>query len=159
MPQKATKTKTQAPKPPSSPAPELTSLEVLIGKWRNEIQFKSNPDNSGTGSVSYEWMEGGFFLVEHFEQTFKKEGKHKGISITGYDSESQTCLSHFFDNHGNIRFYKLRIEARIFTITGEWERYKGEISEDGNTITGTWEQSKDGANWQYMCDVKQTRLS
>ncbi len=104
-------------------------------------------------------MEGGFFIIERFEQTFTKEKAHKGISIIGNDHESQTCLSHFFDSHGNTRTYKLSIVDGIFTITGEWERYTGKISADGNTITGTWEQSKDGSEWEYLCDVKQTRGS
>jgi hypothetical protein len=159
MPQKAVKTKTQAPEQPSRPAAELKNLEVLIGKWRIDIEFKNAQDNGGTGSVTYEWLEGGFFIVEHFEQNFAKEGQHKGISIISYDNESQACLSDFFDNHGNRRAYKLSIENGTFKITGQWERFTGEISEDRNTITGTWEQAKDGSNWQYLCDVKQTRLS
>jgi hypothetical protein len=158
MSQKAVEMKTPSPEQPTKPAPELKSMEVLIGKWNNEIQFKSDPDNEGTGWVTYEWMEGGFFIVEHFEQTFKKERAHKGISIIDYDRQSQTCLSHFFDSHGNIRTYKLSIRDGVFMITGAWERYKGEISEDGDTITGTWEQAKDGSNWEYLCDVKQTRF-
>jgi hypothetical protein len=158
MSQKAVKKRTHSPEQPTRPAPELKSLEVLIGKWKNDIEFKSDPENGGTGAVTYEWMEGGFFIVERFEQTFKKEGAHKGLSIIGYDNESQTCLSHFFDNHGNLRTYKLSIRDTVFTVTGEWERYKGKISEDGDTITGTWEKSKDGSNWQYLCDAKQTRL-
>jgi hypothetical protein len=159
MSQKAVRTKNPQPKQPTKPAPELQSLEVLIGKWNNAIEFKSDPDNTGTGSVTYEWMEGQFFIVERFEHTFKKEGAHKGLSIIGYDNEKQSCLSHFFDNHGNIRTYKLSIRDGAFTINGEWERYTGEVSEDGNTITGTWEQSKDGSTWEYLCDVKQTRLT
>ena len=159
MSQKAVETKVKAPEQQSKPATQLKSLEVLVGKWKNDIEFKNAPQNQGTGLVIYEWMEGGFFLVERFEQNFTKEGLHKGISVIGYDNESQSCLSHFFDNHGNERTYSLSIENGVFKITGQWERYKGEISDDGNTITGTWEQAKDGANWQYLCDSKQTRLN
>jgi hypothetical protein len=158
MAQKAVETKTKAPEKPSKPSAELQNLEVLIGRWNNDITFKSDPHNKGTGSGRFEWMDGRFFIVEHFEQDFKKEGTHKGISIIGFDYDSQSCISHFFDNHGNMRTYKMEIKDRIFTITGDWERYRGEISEDGNTITGTWEISKDGENWQYLCDSKQTRL-
>jgi hypothetical protein len=159
MPEKAVKTKVQAPEQPSRPAPELKRLETLIGKWKNDIEFKNDPDNSGTGSVTYEWMEGRFFIVERFEQRFAKEGTHQGISIIGYDGESRACLSHFFDNHGNIREYRLTIEDRQFKVSGPWERFTGEISKDESRITGTWELSKDGSNWQYLCDSTLTRLS
>src|SRR5689334_17284581 len=129
MAQKAVKTKTPAPEQPAKPAPELKSLGVLIGEWKHDIEFKNAPDNGGTGSVTYEWLEGGFFIVERFEQTFKKEGAHKGISIIGYDQDNKTCLSHFFDNHGNLRTYRLSIKDGVFTVAGEWERYTGKISE------------------------------
>lgn len=158
MSQKAVESKSQAPEQPAKPAPELKSLAVLIGKWSTDIEFNNAPDNRGTGTVTYEWMEGGFFLVEHFEHNFTKEGAHKGLSIIGFDGEGQSCVSHFFDNHGNKRLYKVSIEDRAFKINGQWERYSGEISDDGNTITGTWEQAKDGSNWQYLCDTKQTRM-
>jgi hypothetical protein len=158
MSQKAVETKTQGPEPPTKPAPELKSLEVLVGKWRNDLEFKNNPENKGTGSITYEWLDGGFFLTHRFDQTFTKEGPHRGISIIGYDEESQSCLSHFFDNQGNSREYRTSIQNGIFKFTGQWERYTGEFSEDKNTITGTWEYSEDGVNWQYLCDATQTRL-
>jgi len=158
MLQAVTEAKNPAPEQQSKPAPELMSLEVLIGNWRNDLEFKNNPENKGTGSITYEWLEGGFFLIHRFDQIFTKEGSHKGISIISYDKESQSCVSHFFDNQGNKREYKVSIQNDIFKFTGPWERYTGEFSEDKNTITGTWEYSKDSVNWQYLCYAKQTRL-
>jgi hypothetical protein len=32
---------------------------------------------------------------------------------------------------------------------GFWQRYTGEMSEDGTTITGAWEGSADGQEWKH----------
>ena len=45
---------------PKTPNPALKQFERLIGTWRI-----SGPDVTGT--VRYEWMEGGFFLIQHFD--------------------------------------------------------------------------------------------
>ena len=156
MSQKAVETKRQTL--PSEPASELKSLAILIGRWNTDIKFKSDPDNQGNGWVTYEWMDGGFFIIEHFANNFKKEESHRGISIIGYDNQTQACVSRFFDNHGNFRTYKLSIKDGVFTITGDRERYTGKINDGGNTITGAWEQSTDGKSWQYLCDTTQTRI-
>ena len=41
------------------PNPDLKSLERLVGRWT------MSGDTQGT--VIYEWMEGGFFLMQHFD--------------------------------------------------------------------------------------------
>jgi len=31
---------------------------------------------------------------------------------------------------------------------GFWQRYTGQISDDGNTITGAWNSRRDGREWK-----------
>ena len=44
---------------PPEPSPDLRSLDELVGTW----------EMSGEkyGRVTFEWMEGGFFLIQHVE--------------------------------------------------------------------------------------------
>lgn len=153
-----TRVKNPDTQPPKTPPAGLKNLEVLIGKWSNETHFRTDPENEGTGTITYEWMEGGFFIVEHFENSFSKEKPHKGIRIIGFDESKGCCTAHFFDSFGYTRQYEVSIEDNLLKIAGEFERYSGAISENGRKITGTWEQAKDGTNWQYLCDVRQTKL-
>ena len=70
---------------PKTPNPALKQFERLIGTWRI-----SGPDVKGT--VRYEWMEGGFFLIQHFDLTQGAE-HYKGIEYTGFDEDTQTLRS------------------------------------------------------------------
>jgi hypothetical protein len=132
-------------------------LQVLIGEWQNETYFKDNPGKTGVGKIEYEWMGGGYFIVEQFADAFPNNESHNGICIIEYDGGDEDCTGHFFDNMGYHRHYHIGIHGDAYTIRGKWERYFGEISADKNSIRGTWEQSKDGANWEYLCDTIMTR--
>ncbi len=49
---------------------DLKSLDRLVGTW--------NVSGGAKGQVSYEWMEGGFFLIQHVD--LDSEGRNiKGI--------------------------------------------------------------------------------
>ncbi|MEX0667934.1 MAG: hypothetical protein WD313_06355, partial [Acidimicrobiia bacterium] len=62
---------------PTEPYPGLQSLSKLVGTWR-----VTGPDISG--QVTYAWMEGGFFLMQHVD--FVHTGhKIKGLEIIGYE--------------------------------------------------------------------------
>jgi hypothetical protein len=46
--------------------PALRPIEILIGNWNMELSnasFLSNSSDTVTGKVSFEWVEGGAFLV------------------------------------------------------------------------------------------------
>jgi hypothetical protein len=65
---------------PPDPSPDLKSLDRLVGTW--EV-------SGGTqGRVTFEWMEGGFFLIQHVD--LEQHGqKIKGIEIIGHDANSE----------------------------------------------------------------------
>jgi hypothetical protein len=118
----------------------LTALgEKLVGAW--EISGGSQ------GKTTYEWMEGGFFLIQRgvvdrdgdefeFMQLIghdRPAGAEPSEAITGrlYTSRGDT-LTYICEQHGN----QLTI---WFGEQGSPAYYKGEFSPDGNTLTGTWE--------------------
>lgn len=51
----------QAAQQPAMPNPDLKQLDRLVGTWA------MSGDVGGT--VRYEWMEGGFFLIQHVNWT------------------------------------------------------------------------------------------
>lgn len=42
-----------------TPNPDLRSLDRLVGTWQ--------VSGEAQGTVTYEWMEGGFFLIQHVD--------------------------------------------------------------------------------------------
>jgi len=124
----------------SHPYPGLQSLERLVGTWD-----VSGPDIQG--QVVFEWMEGGFFLMQQVDFI---HGGHpiKGIEIIGYEREfgatepSQHIKSRWFDNGGNSFTYTYEVDEETLTIWGGEKGspayYRGRWRDDGNTNAGSW---------------------
>jgi hypothetical protein len=122
-----------------TPAADLQALGArLVGAWRV---------SGGTeGTVRYEWMDGGFFLIQHVE--LEQYGQQiKGIEIIGHlrpfgEAPGEAIVSRFYDNTGNTLDYVYELEGDTLTIWGGEKGspayYKGTISADGNTMTGEW---------------------
>ncbi len=128
---------TNAQTPPQAPGPHpaLKALDRLVGAWAI-----SGPDGL-TGSVTYEWMDGGQFLVQHVDLVQGGE-RTAGVEYIGYDKERRALTSHFFANSGDILEYVYQLDADTLTIwfgeVGSPAYFRGEFSDDGNTNTGRW---------------------
>jgi hypothetical protein len=133
-----TNANTDTQQQPPTPNPDLRGLDRLVGTW--------NVSGGAQGQVTYEWMEGGFFLLQHVElQQYGQ--KSKGIEIIGHEQQfgaepSADIKSRFYDNTGNTLDYVYELEGDTLTIWGGEKGspayYKGRFSDDGNTITGAW---------------------
>jgi hypothetical protein len=125
----------QQPEPP----PGFESLgDSLVGTW--EIS------GGAQGRATYEWMEGGFFLIQRVD--LEQHGQRiKGIEIIGHERQfgaepSEDIKSRFYGNVGNTLDYVYELEGDTLTIWGG-ERgspayYRGTLSEGGNTLSGAW---------------------
>jgi hypothetical protein len=120
------------------PNSDLKSLEKLIGTWR------LGGDTSGT--VTYEWMEGGFFLLQRFDmQLFGN--KITGNEVIGHwkpfgEEPDKEIRSRAYDNAGNTLDYVYEMKDDVLTIwggeKGSPSYFKGVFSKDGNTNSGEW---------------------
>jgi len=124
---------------PQPPQPDLKSLDRLVGTWK-----VSGPDIHG--HVTFEWMEGGFFLMQHVD--FVHGGnKIKGLEIIGHlqpfgAEPSQEIRSRYYDTLGSTFDYVYELEGDTLIIWGGEKGspayYKGTFSADGNTNSGGW---------------------
>ena len=122
------------------PYPGLKSLDKLVGTWN-----VSGPDIKG--QVRFEWMEGGFFLMQHVD-FIHSERAVKGVEIIGYDlpfgaeKPSDNIKSHWFGNTGETYEYTYAVDDKTLTIWGGEKGspafYKGDWSADGKTNSGAW---------------------
>ncbi len=90
-------TNPQAAYQAASPHPDLKSLEKLVGTW--------NLSGDTQGQITYEWMEGGFFLLQHVD--FEHDGHSiKGLEIIGHlrpfgEEPSEDIKSRFYSSTGD----------------------------------------------------------
>jgi hypothetical protein len=122
----------------SGPNPDLKSLDRLVGTWKMSGDTK--------GKVTYEWMEGGFFLIQHVDLDQSGQ-KTKGIEIIGYlrpygEEPSKDIKSRYYDSNGDTLDYVYEMDGDTLMIwsgeKGSPAYYKGQFSEAGNTLTGNW---------------------
>jgi len=125
---------------PQSATPDFKSLEKLIGTWKTSGGVQ--------GEVTFERMEGGFFLIQHVDLEHNGR-KIKGIEIIGSDPKSggepgaefKSRFYSFLDGATSDYVYEPDGDD-TFTLwmeeKGSSGYMKGKISEDGNKFTGEW---------------------
>jgi hypothetical protein len=143
----------------SSRNPDLKSLDRLVGTWKI-----SDPSGKGEirGQVTYEWMEGGFFLMQTFD--FVHSGrKVKGIEVIGHERAfgavpGEEIKSRVYDNAGNTLDYVYELENDTLIIWGGQKGspayFKGKFSADNNSCTGGWVYPGGGGYQATMTRVK-----
>jgi hypothetical protein len=151
MPQRTIETKKQSSeimtqsKQSSKPNSRLKSLERLVGKWK-----ATDPSGAGAieGATTFEWMEGGNFLLQHVDF-----GDSKGIEIIGFNEERKSLRSHYFDGSGKILEYTYELLDDTLTVSINMSRAKGQFiakfSDNDNTYTGSWNWTQDGVKKSY----------
>ena len=138
-----------------SPHPDLKSLEKLVGTW----VLSGETD----GTATYEWMEGGFFLIQRVDFA---HGGHRitGLEIIGHlrpfgEEPSADIKSRFYSSSGDTLDYVYELEGNTLTIWGGEKGspayYRGTLSEDGNACTGAWVFPDGGGYTTTMTRVQQ----
>jgi hypothetical protein len=139
--------------------PALRALAPLIGAWRVQLFFPTDPPGTVSGVATFEWLEGGRFFVMRTGNP--DEGSPSSVCVIGRDDAGEDFTSLYFDDRGVSRIYHMSFDG------GEWKRWRGApgfaqrftgtVSDDGNTITAEWQRSADGVDWEHDFDLVYTR--
>jgi hypothetical protein len=127
---------------PPRPHPALRALDVMVGVWDLKGRdFTTNHEIHGQST--FEWLEGGFFLVHRFSFDFAGRA-FTGVEYIGYDEMSGNLKTHVFSNQdpGPLE-YTWEVDEQTFTNwfgdVGADNHYKGKFSEDRKTLIGKWQ--------------------
>lgn len=124
----------------AEPAQDLRALDRLVGEWEVSGDYVR-------GTSSYEWMEGGFFLLQRYD--FETPDGHKvaGIEVIGHErpfgaKPSEHVRSRAYSNTGDTLDYVYELEGDTLTIWGGEKGspafFRGAFDADGDTLTGRW---------------------
>jgi hypothetical protein len=122
-----------------TPSPELKRLDVLVGTWK--------VSGGAQGQIRYEWMEGGFFLIQYVDLVHDGNHHNKGMEIIGHEhpfgaEPSKDIKSRYYGSLGETFDYVYELEGDTLTIWGGEKGspayYKGKFSADSNILSGAW---------------------
>lgn len=126
------------PTPPPGRHPGLDALGRLVGTW--QISGGAN------GIVTYEWMEGEFFLIQYID--LDHDGHQiKAMEVIGQErmygaDPSRDIKSRVYDNEGNTLDYVYELEGDTLTIWAGVKNspayFRARFNEDGNSFSGDW---------------------
>ena len=134
--------------------PRLEPLEILLGSWTTT---GSHPELSGAlhGRASFEWLEGGAFLVMRTE--IDEPGIPTAVAVIGSDDSADGYSMQYFDERGVSRLYQMSLRDGVW----EWwrdapafnQRFRATIEEGGAVMVGRGTLSRDGSNWKPDLDL------
>jgi hypothetical protein len=116
------------------PDPELQRLEPLLGTWRSEAHTRDSVLGPGVpvdSHESFEWLDGGYFMVSTYDTKFGDEPAQRGVNYWGYDADAKRFRIVFFSNNG--------------PYTEDGNRYEGVVGDGTLTFEGP-------ARFQYRLD-------
>jgi hypothetical protein len=143
----------------AKPNPALEPLRVLVGRWSTVGTHPLLPDTTFHGRTTFDWLEGGAFLIMH--SRIDEPGIPSGIAIFGSDDSTGECSMLYFDERGVSRRYEVDLRDVVWKwwrdAPGFSQRFTGVIAADGRTIVSRGELMRDGASWEPDLELTYTR--
>ncbi len=142
------------------PNPVLKPLEPLVGVWSTVGTHPHVPGTTFHGRASFEWIEGGAFLLMRSE--IDEPEIPSGIAIFGSDDATGELFMIYFDERDVSRKYDVSIEGnavRWWRDSSDFsQRMEFTIADDGKTMHMKGEMSRDGGAWEADLQLSCTRM-
>jgi hypothetical protein len=127
--------------------PALEPLDALIGTWDTEATHPM-VDEVVTGSTTFEWLEGGRFLIQ------RSRNDHElfpdAIWITGASESGGGLVMEYFDSRGVRRTYSGSLADGVLRVSYEQpgfdQRFSAALGPDH--FDGQWQVAKTPGDWQ-----------
>lgn len=132
------------------PNPALKPFEFLIGEWQATGSHPFLPGIVLHGRISFEWLEGGAFLIMRSE--IDEPRFSQGIEIFGSDEISKKFFMLHFDERGVSRKFDVTIAGKQLKYWRDEPSFSQRniiaLEDDGNKMISKGEMSRDGAAWE-----------
>ena len=143
----------------SIPNPALQSFRALVGEWQTIGSHPYVPDTIFHGCTTFDWLEGGAFLIMHSE--IDEPDIPSGIAIFGSDDTAKKYFMLYFDERSISRKYNVTMTGSQLTWWRDdpsfSQRFTIAIEANGNMI-GKGEMSQDGTTWEKDLALTYVRL-
>jgi hypothetical protein len=127
--------------------PALEPFDALIGTWDTEAKHRL-VDEVVQGSVTFEWLVGGHFLVQ------RSHNDHElfpdAISVIGAPEAGEGLVTEYFDSRGVRRTYRVSLDDGVWRIwrdqPGFDQRFSATLGQD--YFEGLAQLAETPGDWQ-----------
>ncbi len=127
--------------------PTLEPFDALIGTWTTEATHPA-VDGVVAGSVMFEWLEGGRFLIQ------RSRNEHElfpdSIGVIGAPEAGDGLVLEYFDSRGVRRTYGASLEDGVLRFGREApgfdQRFSATLAPD--TFEGLWQVAETPEDWR-----------
>jgi hypothetical protein len=127
--------------------PALEPFDALIGTWATEATHPMF-DAVVPGSITFEWLEGGHFLVQRSRNDH--EMFPDAICVIGAPEAGDGLVMEYFDSRGVRRTYGISLEDGVLRIWRDdpdfAQRFSATPGHDG--FEGLWQLARTPGDWQ-----------
>jgi hypothetical protein len=128
----------------------LGPIQALIGEWTIEMTHPMLEDTVVRGRATYEWLEGGRFLIQ------RAVNEHPdfpdSLCVIGVMEGENDLSMQYFDSRGVHRVYAIGFDGRELTLErdapGFAQRGSATLSDDGSTLAGVWQLNEDDQGYR-----------
>jgi hypothetical protein len=143
----------------SKPNPALARFSALIGMWNTVGTHPMVPNTVFHGRTSFEWIEGGAFLMMRSE--IDEPEIPSGVAIIASDDAIGEFSMLYFDERGVSRRYETDMRDLVWTWSrtapGFSQRFVCTLAANKRTMVGVGRLSKDGSKWEGDLELTYTR--
>src|SRR5689334_19511079 len=119
--------------------PALEPYDLFVGTWTTEATHPAMPGVVVPGSVNFEWLEGGRFLVQRSRN--EHEQFPDAISVIGAPETGDGLVMEYFDSRGVRRTYATAFEDGVLRLwrdaPGFDQRFAARVAPDA--FAGVWQ--------------------
>ena len=136
--------------------PVLEPFAAMIGSWVTEARHPL-VDEAVAGSVSFEWLAGGRFLIQrsrHDHDLFPDS-----ICVIGAPESGDGLVMEYFDSRGVRRTYGVSLDGGVLRVWREHpgfdQRFSATLGPDA--FTGQWQLAETPGDWRDDLKVSYRR--
>jgi len=138
--------------------PALEPFDALIGTWATEATHPKL-DAIVQGSSTFEWLEGGRFLVQ------RSRNDHElfpdAICVLGAPESGAGLVSEYFDSRGVRRTYGVSLDDSVLRFWRDQPGFDQRFSAvlGPSLFEGTWEVAETPGEWRDDLRVTYRRVT
>ena len=134
----------------ADPRAKLEPFQALIGEWAIEMTHPMVEDTVVRGRVTYEWLEGGRFLIQRAGNDH--HDFPDSLCVIGVMEGENDLSMQYFDSRGVHRVYAIGFDGRKLTLErdapGFAQRVSATLSDDDSTLDGVWQLNEDDQGYR-----------